>query len=73
LKIKWIIKREICSSLIKCKASCGICKRYKDECIFNDPQMEACIFIVNQEQAFEAVDVKSAPHAKHTASRTKLA
>jgi hypothetical protein len=35
--------------------------------------MEACIFIVNQEQAFEAVDVKSALHAKHTASRTKLA
>ena len=32
-----------------------IAKGYKDECIFDDPQLEVCIFVVNQEQAFEAV------------------
>jgi hypothetical protein len=30
-------------------------KGYKDECIFDDPNLEACILVVNQEQAFEAV------------------
>jgi hypothetical protein len=31
-----------------------IIKGYKDEYIFDDPQLEACIFIVNQEQIFKA-------------------
>ena len=38
----------------QCKASCGNYKGYKDECILNDPQFEACMNIVNLEQAFEA-------------------
>jgi hypothetical protein len=32
-----------------------IAKGYKDECILNGPQLEACIFVVNQEKAFEVV------------------
>jgi hypothetical protein len=32
-----------------------IAKGYKDGYIFDDPQLEACIFMVNQEQAFEVV------------------
>jgi hypothetical protein len=31
-----------------------IAKGYKDECIFDDHKLEVCVFIVNQEQAFEA-------------------
>jgi hypothetical protein len=27
---------------------------HKDECKLYDPYLEACIFVVNQEQAFEA-------------------
>jgi hypothetical protein len=29
-------------------------KGYKDEYRFDGPQLEACIFVVNQEQTFEA-------------------
>jgi hypothetical protein len=32
-----------------------IAKGYKDECKVDDPQLEACILVVNQEQTFEAV------------------
>ena len=32
-----------------------IAKGYKDECKLDDPKLEACIFVVNKEQAFEAV------------------
>jgi hypothetical protein len=32
-----------------------IVKGYKDEYRFDDPQLETCIFVVNQEQAFEEV------------------
>ena len=32
-----------------------IAKGYKDECIFDDPKLEASVFVVNLEQAFEAV------------------
>jgi hypothetical protein len=28
---------------------------HKDEYIFDGPQWEACIFVVNQEQGFEAI------------------
>jgi hypothetical protein len=30
-------------------------KGYKDVSLFNDPQLEACILIVNQDQAFEVI------------------
>jgi hypothetical protein len=29
-------------------------RRHEDECKLNGPSKEACIFVVNQEQAFEA-------------------
>jgi hypothetical protein len=32
-----------------------IAKGYKNEYIFDYPHLEACIYVVNQEQAFEAV------------------
>ena len=32
-----------------------IVKGYKGEWIFDDPKLEACIYVVNQEQAFEVV------------------
>jgi hypothetical protein len=32
-----------------------IAKGYKDECIFNDPQLKACIFVVNQEKTIGAL------------------
>ena len=32
---------------------CWLLEGYKDVSILDDPQMEACIFVVNQEQAFE--------------------
>jgi hypothetical protein len=28
---------------------------YKDECLFDGPQLEACIFAVNQEQTFKVM------------------
>jgi hypothetical protein len=36
--------------IINARLHLMIVKGYKDECIFDDPQlMEACIFVVNQE------------------------
>jgi hypothetical protein len=56
LKYKWITKREI-DNFLKINARLHVVteKGYKDEYRFDVPQLEACIFIIHQEQAFEAV------------------
>jgi hypothetical protein len=40
--------------LINAKLHVVIAKGYTDECIDDDPQLEACMYVVNLEQAFEA-------------------
>jgi hypothetical protein len=42
-------------SKINARLHVVIAKGYKDEYILDGPQLEDCIFVVNQERAFEAV------------------
>jgi hypothetical protein len=52
LKVKGVTKENVVTlTRRQYKAYMQIAKGYKDECIFDNSQSEACMFVVNQEQS----------------------